>query len=120
MRMTDEVPQVTAREALQRVVAIDEKIDTVTRALNPRVRGVLVEPDMDHEAVERMIDLKIELQEQRKEAAALVHLLCELERRNPGRERKIQRDRRQNASNLASALSMLKIHDDLRCWDGRV
>jgi hypothetical protein len=113
--MADEAPQVTSREALQRVIAIDEKIETVSRALNPRVRGVPVEPDMDHDTIERMIDLKIELQEQRQEAAALVHLLTELERRNPGRERKIQRDRRQNASNLASALSILKIHEDLRC-----
>ena len=110
-----QVPQVTAREALQRVVAIDEKIDTVTKALNPHVRGVPVEPDMDHETIERLIDLKLELQEQRHEAAALVHLLCELERRSPGRARKIQRERRENAKTLSAALSILKIHEDLRC-----
>lgn len=113
--MADEAPQVTAREALTRLNVIDEKIETVSRALTPRVRGVPVEPDMDHETIERMIDLKIELQDQRKEAAVLVHLLCDLELRNPGRARKIQRDRNQNATTLASALGILKVHEDLRC-----
>lgn len=108
-----ELPQITTKEAMRRVAAIDEKIDKLTKALNPRVRGVAIEPDMDHETTESMIDLKIELRQQRQEAAILTRMLSELERCDPHRGCVIQRDRRKNAANLAAAIGILD--DGLRC-----
>ena len=105
----------TSSEALESVVAIDEALATLTRALSPSVCGVPVEPELDNETRERMLRLKSDLQERREEAAALVYALCELERRDPHRIRKIQRDRLQNAANLAAALRLLEAHEGLRC-----
>ena len=105
----------TAKEALQRVVVIDEQIETVTRALCPYVRGVPVLPGMDDATIDRLIKLKVELQAQRQATASLVHELRALERQNTGRSHKIEQDRRRNADALDAARRLLAGSEDLRC-----
>jgi hypothetical protein len=105
----------TAKEALQRMVVIDEQIETVTRALCPCVRGVPVPPAMDEATIDKLIDLKAGLQAQRRATASLVHELCALERQNPGRANKVEQDRRRNADALDGARRLLEVREDLRC-----
>ena len=104
----------TSKEVLQHLVAVDEEIEVLKKALCPFVRGVPVTPDMDDATIEKMIDLKCNLEEQRKKAAALVHDLLARERSDPHRVRKIMRDRRQNAEALHAGLSLLSEYEQLR------
>tara|TARA_Y100001958_G_scaffold126099_1_gene93742 strand:+ start:487 stop:834 length:348 start_codon:yes stop_codon:yes gene_type:complete len=104
----------TSKEALNQVVAIDEEIEILKKALCPYVRGVPVTPDMDDATIEKMVDLKCELEDQRRKVAALVHDLLARERSDPHIVRKIMRDRRQNAVALKEGLSLLSDYERLK------
>ena len=99
---------ITSKEAIQKVVEIDEELVVVQKAICPFVKGVPVEPDLDDETMDRLIELKLQLQEDRKQAADVVHRVCELERRNPMRARKIERQRQENRQAVNAALALLE------------
>ena len=105
---------ITSKEALQRVVAIDEEIEVLKKALCPFERGIPVNPDMDAATMEKMVDLMGELKVYRKNAATLVHDLAEKERNDPLRVRNIMIGRKQNAVALKAGLSLLSEYEYLK------
>ena len=100
----------TAKEALQRLAAIDEKLETVKVALAPSSTA-------DDATIDELIWLKVELQGQRQATACLVRELAELERQKGGTgwARRVARDRRLNADALDAARRLLAERHELRC-----
>lgn len=112
----DDLFPFTSKDAIQEVIAIDEQLVTIQKAICPFVRGVPVDPGLGDETMDRLIDLKLKLQEDRQKAADVVHRVCELERRNPLRARKIERQRRENKQAVDAALELLRQKQtELRC-----
>ena len=61
----------TSKEVLQQLIAVDEEIEILKKALCPFVRGVPVTPDVDDATIEKMIVIKCNLEEQRRKVASL-------------------------------------------------
>ena len=93
----------TAREVLAKVVLLDEKLEILTLAIR-------VCPTVGDE-LDRLEDLKIVLQEERDNQAALVSRLAEEERNARKLPRRKDQQARRNAAALQAARELLAAYE---------
>lgn len=102
----------TSKDAIKKVMEIDQELQTVKNAIYPCVKGNIVDSSLDDATLTRLLDLKMQLCADRKAAARLVHMLCELERMHPSRVESIECRRKRD---VHAALSILDKVEGLRC-----
>ena len=100
----------SSKEYISLILNIDEKIETINRALYPRINNVPQKCTLPDDEFFRFYALKEELKAHRAETAKCVRLAAEKHK-----ERKRRKEMEENARAYFAAKSLVDTDDSLRC-----